>query len=99
MTTLDRVKLDRLCEMNTKTSEEIVLKLMEEVGEVAQAILSFKGAQGCEYKAKGRDDVIEELVDVSMVVESLLHRYNVSDARFNAMFNQKLNKWEDKING
>ncbi|AEZ50336.1 hypothetical protein BCPG3_141 [Bacillus phage BCPG3] len=97
MTTLDRQKLERLCNANTKSIQEMALKLTEEVGEVAQAILSFTGAQGNEYKAKGRDDVIEELVDVTMVVESLLHRFHVSDARFNSTFNQKLDKWEEKI--
>jgi len=96
MVFLNRTKLEELCEGNTKTLYEMVLKLTEEVGEVSQSVLSHEGAQGSEYKNKSRDDVVEELVDVMMVVESLLYRFHVSDSEFNAMFNQKLAKWEEK---
>ncbi len=96
MVFLNRTKLEELCENNTKTTHEMVLKLTEEVGEVAQAVLSHEGAQGSMYKNKTRDDVVEELVDVMMVVESLLYHLHVSDNEFNSTFNRKLDKWEEK---
>ncbi|AHZ10218.1 MazG-like pyrophosphatase [Bacillus phage NotTheCreek] len=94
--TLDRDKLDELCSKNTKTLTEMALKLAEETGEIAQAVLSVEKAQGSAYKAKDVADVIEELVDATMVIESMLHRLKVTDSEFNAVFNQKLKKWEEK---
>lgn len=89
-------KFTKLCEGNNKSLVEMALKLSEEVGEVAQAVLSHQKSQGCSYKSKSREDIIEELADVIMVAESMLFDLEVDDSEFNGIFNQKLDKWEEK---
>ena len=42
-----------------KTLSERALKLSEETGEVAEAVLSYTNACGCSYKHKTRKDILE----------------------------------------
>ena len=53
-------ELSRLTEIDKKTLLERTLKLSEEVGEVAQAMLSYSNACGCGYKKRSKEDLVEE---------------------------------------
>lgn len=81
---------------NKKSLEQIALKLTEETGEVAQALLSYQKASGSEYKELGSEDVKEECVDVIIVALSLFYKLNGEDAEFNRIFDKKVDKWKEK---
>ena len=53
-------ELSRLTEIDKKTLLERTLKLSEEAGEVAQAMLSYSNACGCGYKKRSKEDLVEE---------------------------------------
>lgn len=84
---------------NKKSLEQIALKLTEETGEVAQALLSYQKASGSEYKELGSEDVKEECVDVVIVALSLFYKLNGDDAEFNRIFDKKVDKWKEKTKG
>lgn len=78
---------------NEKSLEQTGLKLMEESGEVAEALLSFTNAAGSIYKAKDYHDLVEELVDVIMVAQSMLYRLGANDALRDEVLEKKIKKW------
>lgn len=72
------------------------LKLMEEVGELAQAILSHSKTRGCEYKEKNINDVNEEVAGV--IISCLATAVKVNGGLENLdmyvpIIDQQLNKW------
>jgi NTP pyrophosphatase (non-canonical NTP hydrolase) len=80
-----------------KTLKERALKLTEEAGEVAGAVLSYTQAPGCGYKNKTKEDVIEECVDtiiVALNILSAVNDYNVDEELIKEIINKKLDKWE-----
>lgn len=84
---------------NKKSLEQIALKLTEETGEVSQALLSYLKASGSEYKELGSEDVKEECVDVIIVALSLFYKLNGQDEEFTKLFDKKVEKWKEKVNG
>ena len=105
----NRKLLKKLSLLDKKNLVEASLKLTEEVGEVAEAVLSNTKVHGCEYKTKTPEDIVEEVTDVIIVAMSILHKlkkqtdnefdgiYTVEDA-FSATMFKKLTKWEEKLN-
>lgn len=82
-----------------KTLEQKALKLAEECGEVAQAVLSYCKVPGCASKGKTREDVIEETWDVIITAASLLHQIDngkVDEKYSVAIRDKKLQKWVNK---
>lgn len=65
-------EISRLTEIDKKTLLERTLKLSEEVGEVAQAMLSYSNACVCGYKKKSKEDLVEECLDVIIVASSII---------------------------
>ena len=104
----NRKLLKKLSLLDGKNLVEASLKLTEEVGEVAEAVLSVTKVHGCEYKTKKPEDIIEEVTDVVIVAMSILHKlkkqtdnefdgsYTVEDVFSETMYN-KLNKWQEKL--
>lgn len=73
------------------------LKLCEETGEVAQAILSYTNASGCGYKSKTIDDITEEIADVYIVALSLACQLDIPFEKIEEMVEKKLDVWQEKI--
>lgn len=93
-----RVELTKIRELsiaNKKSLEQIGLKLSEETGEVSQALLSYIGANGSEYKKLGSEDVKEECIDVVMVALSLFYKIGGTDEELSSVINKKTEKWEE----
>ena len=91
---------DRIYEISVrepKTLNQKVLKLMEEAGEVAEAVLSMDGASGSGYKQKGHEDLLEELVDVVIVCVSCMEQLGAEPHEVYEVFDEKLKKWKEKI--
>jgi NTP pyrophosphatase (non-canonical NTP hydrolase) len=92
-------RIFELSKSEKKTLIELGLKCSEEVGEMAQAILSYADAPGCGYKGKSADDVIEEAVDTIIVALCTISRVqdgNVDEENVKAIFRAKLDRWVEK---
>ena len=76
-----------------KNLVELALKNCEEVGELAQAVLSYQQCPGCEYKQLGLDKVAEEACDVIIVAMALLSKAGVDKETIKIILNEKLDKW------
>jgi len=80
-----------------KTVEQKVLKLMEEAGEVAEALLSLTGASGSKDKRKTTKDLLMELVDVVIVAVSCMEALGGEAVEINGLFDEKIKRWEERI--
>lgn len=80
-----------------KSLQELTLKCAEEVGELAQAVLSYTGAPGCKYKELKEEDVIEELADVFLVNIAMAAKLNITKEDLKIEIKRKLNKWVEKM--
>lgn len=95
-TIFDLIK--EVADKDRKTVEQTALKLMEECGEVAEAILSFENAPACGYKGKSLDDIIEECCDVIIVAYTIAgSKYKIPKSVIEDRLAQKLIKWDKKI--
>ncbi|EOH97962.1 MazG nucleotide pyrophosphohydrolase domain-containing protein [Enterococcus pallens] len=86
----------RTAEKEQKNEQQLVLKLMEEVGETAQALLSSQKAPGSEYKMLTTEDVKEEIADTLLVAFALLHKLGTSNEQLQDLLETKLAKWQAK---
>ena len=92
-------EISRLTEIDKKTLLERTLKLSEETGEVAQAVLSYSKACGCGYKNKSKEDLLEECIDVIIVASSIISQSYDNDVdieNVKRIYNKKLVKWKEK---
>ena len=87
-----------LTRRDAKTLPERALKLAEEAGEVAQAVLSATNAPGSAYKGLGLADVREEAADAAIVALSILAQTCDSETVFRSelerLMTVKCAKWE-----
>jgi NTP pyrophosphatase (non-canonical NTP hydrolase) len=90
-----------------KTLTEAALKLAEEVGEVAEAVNSYMETNGCAYKCKTHNDVIEEALDAIIIAGSLIRKViEIEEGGPQTpalppvilrMLNEKLKKWKKVV--
>lgn len=83
-------------EFERKTAIEVTVKLMEEVGEMSQALLSSLDICGCGYKGFTREDVIEEIADVIICALSVAEKMNATEEELTNEILRKIKKWEAK---
>jgi hypothetical protein len=87
-------QLKTLSQTDTKTTDQKILKINEELGELSRAQLAKSCASGSIHKFVRTKDVIEEAVDTALAALSVA--YDVADGDDEAienMFIAKLNKW------
>ncbi|POF31133.1 MazG-like family protein [Roseibium marinum] len=88
-----------LTQKDPKTLQERALKLAEEAGELAQAVLSVTGAPGSGYKNHSLADVREEAVDAAIVALSILAQACSSREEFDTELERfmtlKCAKWRE----
>lgn len=82
-----------------KSLIEMSLKGSEELGELAQAVLSYQQSPGCGYKGKTLEDINEEACDVIIIMMALISKAGISKEEMKAMINTKLDKWFKKTQG
>ena len=81
-----------------KTLDHKAIKVMEEAGEFAAAYLKHVGSKGTnKTPAAVFDNLLEEGCDVTIVILSILMRYNVTVDQIAAKMDEKMNKWERQI--
>lgn len=90
-----------LTQADPKTLQERALKLAEESGELAQAVLSATGAPGSAYKSQTLEDVREEAADAAIVALSVLAQACSSKQEFEQelarLMAEKCAKWQEKL--
>jgi NTP pyrophosphatase (non-canonical NTP hydrolase) len=94
-------RIFELTRQDGKTLQERSLKLCEEAGELAQAVLSATGAPGSSYKKLGLEDVREEAADAAIVALSILAQTCDDEEAFLAhlegLFAAKCGKWKEML--
>lgn len=78
-----------------KTLSQKGLKLAEEVGELARAILPYDSAPGTNHRFSDREQILEEIVDVYLTNISIAHSLGFTDEEMNDMLNKKSRKWAE----
>jgi NTP pyrophosphatase (non-canonical NTP hydrolase) len=76
-----------------KTLTQKVAKLFEEGGELAKAILPYEGAYATNHRIINKKKILEELVDVHLVNQSIIHSLGFTDNEFKDMLLLKSEKW------
>lgn len=71
------------------------VKLSEEVGEVAAAIL--RNQNEINKSASSSDNIPEELIDVLINVVDMLEYLEVDDEKISEIGNKKIIKWSNKL--
>ena len=91
----------RIAQIDRKTLVQKGNKLAAEAGELNEAILLYEDAHGCEYRGVSKEEaaekVLEEIVDVTLVVISLLPLVGKNLGHFCEMLCKKMGKWETKL--
>lgn len=76
-----------------------LIKVQEEVGELAQAFLAHSKSKNTSKSALSENtrlNILEESCDVINVVIDIINAFNFSDEETKEMFSKKLKKWENK---
>lgn len=94
---VDMNLIRKLTEKDLKSKVQRALKLSEEVGELAAAILSETDAPGCEYKTLDREDVLQEAADVMIMIHSIIVHYNYTEKEVSDKILEKCKKWENNL--
>ena len=79
MTDIEKLTKARSKELN-------LLKLTEECGELIQAVSKFYSSP----TADARQDIIEEMCDVMICIETVKNCLKISDAEYKAVMNWKM---------
>jgi NTP pyrophosphatase (non-canonical NTP hydrolase) len=90
-------QIEKMSKLDSKTLEQKCLKCCEEVGELAQAVLSYTKACGCDYKGLTNKDVVQECADVVIVAMSVMYQAGGTLEDFMKVFHEKMNKWQNVI--
>lgn len=94
--------LDRIEDLSRKESDYMHLdhgKVCEEFGELNGAWLAVKGLGSSQYKNIGLDDLISECVDLSIASLSFGINCGASKDQILEIMKNKLDKWEEAVNG
>lgn len=86
--------IQKLSLQEHKTLLQRMVKLQEEVGELAQEVLIHEKASGSQHKVEGPDGIKGECVDVILVALSIYFAQGGNPADFEAYAAQKAKKWE-----
>lgn len=98
---IDEERIERLSLATSNTLERRYFKLVEEVGELAQAYLGYVNCDSASASASNTSlDLIEECCDVINcamdVMNKAVDEANISEDDVRYLFNRKLDKWDRK---
>lgn len=97
---IDYELLERLSEADKAVDLPMkMIKLQEEVGELAQAFLAHNKSKNASKSAQSgntRLDILEECSDVLNVTIDILNAHAFTDEEVKEMFDRKLQKWLSK---
>ena len=97
---IDYELLERLSETDKVVDLPMkMIKLQEEVGELAQAFLAHNKSKNASKSAQSENtrlDILEEACDVLNVTIDIINAYAFTDEESKEMFDKKLRKWLSK---
>jgi hypothetical protein len=85
----------KLTKNDKKTLVEKVLKTGEEFGELAKVTLPYANVPTTQHRSIGKDQVIEEGVDLLLCALSVLYDVGATDEQISTVMYSKANKWEE----
>lgn len=80
-----------------KDAMEQLAKLMEECGELAQAMLCVHGAKTSLHRGLTKSHIKEELADILLCVKTLALTHGISTKELETFSGVKLYKWHEKL--
>ncbi len=86
--------IKKLSLQEPKTLLQRMVKLQEEVGELAQEVLVSQNASGTQHKSEGPDGIKGECVDIILVALSIYFSQGGQEPDFEKYAEQKCLKWE-----
>jgi NTP pyrophosphatase (non-canonical NTP hydrolase) len=89
---LDQIKT--LSVRDKKTLSQKGLKLMEEAGELAKAILPYEGACGTNHRLPNAEKIAEECADTLLVAYSILKSLGMEDGDIIDIVQRKTDYWQ-----
>lgn len=88
----------RLSHKELKTFDERFMKLNEEVGEIAVAILQSRKLKNTDKTKKEiRENILEEMCDASIVLYSMMSYHKFTPKQIDRMMHKKIDKWEGRL--
>jgi len=97
----DLIETSELSKKHNTPLANIILKLSEEVGELAQAYLKYSGSVNASKSGwDTKTDLIEEAQDVLLVIIDILNKVIESDQEmkvFQEFLEKKNKKWRSKL--
>ena len=87
-------RIEKLSKQESKSLLERMVKLQEEVGELAQEVLIANQSSGSQYKSSGDDGIQGECIDVILVALSIYFSHQGSVNNLSMKLNSKSDKWE-----
>lgn len=87
-------KIKALSIKEKKTLLEKMVKLQEEVGELAEAVLIHQKASGTHYKNAKDQSILDESVDVILVALSIYFSHGGTLENYRNLLKKKSAKWD-----
>ncbi len=87
-------RIEQLASLEPKSTMERMVKLQEEVGELAQEVLIHHQASGSSSKSPGVDGIAGECVDVIIVALSIFFKNGHTQDELKQLIEKKCEKWE-----
>lgn len=87
-------KIQSLSSKEKKSLLEKTLKLQEEAGELAEAVLIHTKASGSQYKESSEQAIENEAVDIILVALDIFFSLSPDVATLEKLLSSKCGKWE-----
>ncbi len=87
--------IKNLSKKDKKTLSQKALKVCEESGELAKAILPYDSAHCTSHKFIDKSKILEEVVDTYLSAISIAYSMDFTDNEINTMILNKVKKWSD----
>lgn len=84
-----------LSKKDKKTLSQKALKVCEESGELAKAILPYDSAHCTSHRFTDKSKILEEVVDTYLSAISIAYSMDFTDDEINTMILNKVKKWSD----
>lgn len=87
-----------LSKKDKRTLDQRFIKLHEEVGELAQAVLQHKGLKSStKNKLQIKENILEEYCDSIITLTTIIAAYRFPHNKIQSMLRTKSNKWKSKL--
>jgi NTP pyrophosphatase (non-canonical NTP hydrolase) len=84
-----------LTSLDRKSVTGMLMKVVEEVGELSGALAGYEHLDGARHRMKTEEDVLEEVIDTILSACSIACKLGTSEEAFESMLQRKIQKWAD----